>query len=98
MATFAELAGADMPEGKDALSYKEDLLGMPRKKKHDYVVIDKTIITRDGWKLTKKKDWLLFDLKRDPEERRNLAVSSPEPLARLRAIYDREVGSPRRDK
>ena len=45
-ATFADLAGVRMPEGKDAVS-KNMLLGKPGKLR-DYIVIDHTIITGDG--------------------------------------------------
>ena len=95
MATFADLAGVRMPAGKDAVSYKNMLLGKPGQLR-DYIVIDHTIITGDGWKLTRKNgQWLLFQISRDPEERNNLAEKQ---LERLQAIYKKEVGSPRKDR
>lgn len=98
MATFADLAGVRMPEGKDAVSYKNMLFGKPSKQR-DYVVVDHTVITGDGWKLTHKQGkWLLFQISRDPEERNNLAETRKEQLERLQAIYRKEVGSPRKDK
>jgi cerebroside-sulfatase len=98
MATFADLAGVRMPEGKDAVSYKNMLLGKPGKLR-DYIVIDHTIITGDGWKLTMKNgQWLLFQISRDPEERNNLAEKQPKQLERLQAIYKKEAGSPRKDR
>lgn len=71
------------------------LLGKPGQLR-DYIVIDHTIITGDGWKLTRKNgQWLLFQISRDPEERNNLAEKQ---LERLQAIYKKEVGSPRKDR
>lgn len=99
MAAFAELAGHPVPLGKDALSYAPILSGGNIAKRHEYVVVDHSIITHDGWKLThKKEEWLLFDLKNDPGERRNLAKEEPHHLKRMRDIYDQEVASPRKDK
>lgn len=98
MAAFADLAAIRMPEGKDAVSYKNILFGKPAKPR-DYIVVDHSIITGDGWKLTHKNgQWLLFQLARDPEERTNLAERQPSQLKKLQAIYSKEVGSPRRDK
>lgn len=97
MATFADLAGIRMPEGKDAVSYKNMLSGKPSQPR-GYVVVDHTIITGDGWKLTRRHDkWLLFHISKDPEERHNVAETQPERLKELQAIYNREAGSPRKD-
>ena len=99
MATFAELAGIPMPAGKDSVSYAPVLQGKPIKKEHQHVVIDHSVITRDGWKLTRKgNDWLLFNLTKDPGERRNLATEQPDKLRHMQDLYKREVGSPRQDK
>ena len=98
MATFADLAGVRMPEGKDAVSYKNILLGNSSKLR-DYVVVDHSIITGDGWKLTHKNGkWLLFRISRDPEERHNLAGTEKDQLERLQTIYRNEAGSPRKDR
>lgn len=98
MATFADLAGVRMPEGKDAVSYKNILFGKSPKPR-DYVVVDHSIITGDGWKLTNQQDkWLLFQIETDPEERHNLAETQAERLRQLQAISRKEVGSPRKDK
>ncbi len=97
MATMADFAGVRMPKGKDSVSYRPMLTGN-NKHEHDYIVVDHTIVTKDGWKLTHKGDWLLFNLAKDPEERHNLAASEPCQLERLRAIYREEVGSRRKDK
>ena len=87
-----------MPAGKDAVSYGKSLFGKQAAPR-SHVVVDRTIITGDGWKLTNQRGkWLLFQISADPEERRNLAESHTERLRQLQAIYRREVGSPRKDK
>lgn len=98
MAAFAEFAGVPMPAGKDAVSYGKSLFGKQAAPR-SHVVVDRTIITGDGWKLTNQRGkWLLFQISADPEERRNLAETHTERLQQLQAIYRREVGSPRKDK
>ena len=98
MAAFAELAGVPMPAGKDAVSYNNPLFGKQAAPR-SHIVVDRTIITGDGWKLTNQRGkWLLFQITADPEERHNLAEAQPERLRQLQAIYSREVGSPRKDK
>lgn len=92
MATFADLAGVRMPEGKDAVSYRNMLFGKPSGQR-GYVVVDHTVITGDGWKLTHKQNkWFLFQISTDPEERRNLAETRKDQLERLQAIYRKEAG------
>lgn len=98
MASFADLAGIRMPEGKDAVSYM-DILSGNSSRQRDYVVVDHTVITGDGWKLTQKQNKpYLFHIGRDPEERNNLAGTRKDQLEKLRAIYRKEVGSPRKDR
>ena len=98
MASFADLAGIRMPEGKDAVSYMDILSGNSARQR-DYVVVDHTVITGDGWKLTQKQNKpFLFHIGRDPEERNNLAGTRKDQLEKLRAIYRKEVGSPRKDR
>lgn len=98
MATFSDLAGVRMPEGKDAVSYKDILFGNFARQR-DYVVVDHTVITGDGWKLTQKRNKpFLFHIGRDPEERHNLAETRKGQLEKLQAIYRKEVGSPRKDR
>lgn len=98
MASFADLAGIPQPKGKDARSYKDILLEKATRSSHEYIIVDKAIITCDGWKLTNKKGWYLFHLAKDMEERNNLADANPEKLQELKKIYDKEVNSPRADK
>ena len=98
MASFADLAGVRMPEGKDAISYIDILSGNSARQR-DYVVVDHTVITGDGWKLTQKQNKpFLFQIGKDPEERHNLAETRKDQLEKLRAIYRKEVGSPRKDR
>lgn len=99
MATFAELARLPVPQGKDGLSYAPALFGKSMPQKHKYIVVDHTIITQEGWKLTHKNDkWLLFNLNVDPGERQNLSEERPDILKQMQDIYKKEVASPRKDK
>lgn len=98
MAAFADLAGIALPEGKDAVSYAP-LLDGGSLVSRPYVVVNKMVVAQDGWKLIREKGKdLLFDLNADPGERRDLSAEKPEELARLRTVFSKEVGSPRRDK
>lgn len=98
MAAFADLAGVRMPEGKDAVSYTDILFGNTTSQR-DYVIVDHTVITGDGWKLTQKRNKpFLFQTGKDPEERHNLAETRKDQLEKLQAIYRKEVGSPRKDR
>ncbi len=99
MATFAEIAGIPLPAGKDAVSYLPALMGKAPGNQTRHVVVDHSVIAHDGWKLTRKgKDWLLFNLAADPGERHNLISAQPDKFNSMKALYDKEVGSPRNDK
>ena len=64
-----------------------------------YVVVDHTVITGYGWKLTQKQNKpFLFHIGRDPGERNNLGGTRKDQLEKLWAIYRKEVGSPRKDR
>ncbi len=87
MATFAELAGVGMPEGKDSVSYKNMLFGKPSSQR-DYVVVDHTVITGTaGSSRTSRTSGSFFQISSDPEERHNLAETRKDQLERLQAIY-----------
>lgn len=96
MPTFAEVMGGTIPDGKDGVSFLPTLLGK-KQKAHDYIIVNNAVITKD-WKLVKhKKELLLFNLKKDPGERTDLATKCPEKLKELKLILDRELGSQRKD-
>ena len=94
MASFADLAGVRMPEGKDAVSYIEILSGNSARQR-DYVVVDHTVITGDGWKLTQKQNKpFLFQIGKDPEERHNLAETRKDQLEKLGPFTGRKWAAP----
>lgn len=98
MPTFAELAGARMPAGKDGVSFAPTLLGENQGQRPSPIVIDKAVIAPDGWKLVRDKGaFLLFDTAKDPGERTDRAADEPGKVAGLKTVFQKEVGSPRRD-
>ncbi len=104
-ATAATVAGKPLParcEGKNLLPY---LLGEERGDAHEFLYwhnADPTDVAhrrlsavrwRD-WRLVKYPDgWRLFDLKKDPEERENLAGAHGNAVDRMRASYDAWVAT-----
>lgn len=109
MGTLADLTGGKLPEGKDSVSYVQTLIGGPQEKEHEYVVVNNqfgtmgraALITREGWKLVEidrtKNSFQLYDLRKDNEERHDVAKSHPEITERLRKTLLKELGSPRPD-
>ncbi|MDF1823642.1 MAG: arylsulfatase [Verrucomicrobiales bacterium] len=109
MATLAELVGGVTPRGKDSISYLPTLLSQAQEASHDYLVINNLnkrmgsacLISNEGWKLVEidsgKDHYQLYDLRRDNEERHDLASDAPEKVNRLKNILKAELNSPRRD-
>ncbi|MEI6891971.1 MAG: arylsulfatase [Pontiella sp.] len=109
MATLADIIGAQMPKGKDSLSFLPTLLSQPQINEHDYVIVNNhfsrmgrsALIAKDGFKLVeidrKTNAFQLYNLQEDNEERYNLADQYPERVLQLREILLRELNSPRPD-
>lgn len=96
MPTLAEVMGVKVPEGKDGQSFLPTLMGKPQSDR-GYIVVNQAVIS-DGWKLVSEKgQFLLFNLRKDPGERDEVAAEFPEKVAELKAIFKKEVGSKRRD-
>jgi len=96
MPTIADITGSEMPAGKDGISFLPVLLGKHRNQ-HKYIIVDNAVL-KDGWKLVKfKNSFLLFNLKKDPGERKNVAAGFPEKLKVMKDIYNQEVGARRSD-
>ncbi len=109
LATLAQLAGVNVPEGKDSISYLPTLLGKPQAEAHEYVIINNrfnrmarsSLIGDDGWKLVEvDKDsdqFQLYNLNEDNEERHDLSAQYPEKVMLLKETLIRELDSERPD-
>jgi len=96
MPTIADIVGGEMPAGKDGISFLPILLGK-HGSSHKYIIVDNAVLKED-WKLVKfKNKFLLFNLENDPGERKDVAADFPEKLKGMKDIYNREVGSMRKD-
>jgi arylsulfatase A len=109
MATLADVIGAEVPTGKDSLSYLPTLLSEPTQKEHDFVIVNNhfkqmgvtALIAKDGFKLVeidrKKDQFQLYNINEDNEERYDLAAQYPERVAQLKKILLSELESDRPD-
>ncbi len=109
MATLAELGGTGVPMGKDSISYLPTLLGKAQSQLHDYIIVNNgynqmgktALISKEGWKLIeidRRKDaFQLYDVKKDNEERFDVAAEHPEKVLNLKTILLRELDSARPD-
>lgn len=99
MATFADLAGCDVPEGTDGISFAPTLTGRPQKEKHEFLYWEyieqggqQAIRTgnlkayRKGLLEDSSSPWELYDLEKDPGEKHDLSRSMPETVARIDSI------------
>ena len=107
MATAADLAGVEPPEGLDSVSFLPTLLGEPEKQKeHEYLYWEfyergsKQAVRAGKWKavrmpmLSGKTE--LYDLSTDLGEESNVAGEHPDVVAKLEAaMADAHVPSPR---
>ena len=97
MPTFAELAGADVPEDIDGISFLPTLLDETHKQKeHDYLYWEfhehggKQAVRKGKWKAIRievRKDpnspLELYDLQTDPQEKSNIASQHPDIVRRM---------------
>ncbi|MDB4345849.1 arylsulfatase [bacterium] len=109
MATMGDVIGAEVPEGKDSISYLPTLLAQPQVESQDYIIINNrfdrmgrtAMIGKDGWKLVEvdreEDHFQLYNIKEDFEERHNLEAKYPERVAALKKILLSELESPRPD-
>lgn len=104
--TFLTLAGAEslVPEAIDGISFLPDLLDKPQvQKKHDYLYFElheqggKQAVIKGDWKairLEVDKDpngqLLLYNIKNDPGETKDLAASYPRMIQQMEAIMSKE--------
>jgi len=89
--TFAEIAGIEIPEKTDGISFLPEILGSDTQKDHDYLYWEfyemngRLAVLKDDWKLirydVKSADKItmeLYNLKEDPKEQNNLAEKFPD--------------------
>ena len=95
MATFGQLADAKLPANLDSLSLVPTLLGHSGQKTHDYLYWEfhelgfHQAIRLGDWKairLGTKQPVQLYDVKADPGETNNVAVSHPDVVAKIERI------------
>ncbi len=98
--TFCELAGTDLPQNLDGISFLPTLLGKPQKQ-HDYLYWEffegggKRAVRIGKWKAVqnhvnrKGQDAPIeiYDLENDRSETSNLAAQSSELITRVRRIF-----------
>ena len=92
MPTLSELAGAKSPP-TDGLSFLPTLMSQPDQPQHAHLYweFNGQVAVRQGkWKAyrTPKKDWQLYDLSVDIEEKNNVAAEHSEVLQDLITLAD----------
>lgn len=94
MATFAELAGAKIPDHLDSISIVPTLLGQSGQKVHDYLYwefyergVSQALLLDGHWKGIRLKSpnapMQLYDLNTDLGEKHDVAKGHPEIVARI---------------
>jgi arylsulfatase A-like enzyme len=91
MATFAEMAGVDVPGPTDGISMLPTLLGKGEQEEHEYLYweLGKKFGVRMGkWKavIGKRGAFELFDLSKDLGEENDIASRHPGIVKKIRAI------------
>jgi arylsulfatase A-like enzyme len=103
MPTFAEIAGLEIPEGIDGISFLPALTGHGEQETHDHLYWEfhaqggKQAVRQGKWKLI-RLNYLnsdettveLYNLDEDISETTNIAADHPEKVQELMAIMDSE--------
>ena len=92
MPTLAELLGAELPSGKDGLSFLPTLLGQTDKQEpHPFIIyaswLGPALVTADNWKLryiNSEASFQLYDLNQDYREENDVAPAYPEIVEQLK--------------
>jgi arylsulfatase A len=103
MPTIAEIAGAELTEPTDGISFLPEILGKNGQKKHEYLYWEfheqggKIAVRAGNWKgirlnVDKAPDGAieLYDLTKDIGETNNIAASNPDIVIKIEAIMKRE--------
>jgi len=99
--TFCEIAGIEVPEGADGISFLPELTGKEQRK-HDFLYWEfpesggQQAVIVGNYKAMRKNmhkgnlEFELYDLSTDKEETNNIAAQFPEILEQVKAIINRE--------
>ena len=92
--TVAEITGANAPKDIDGISIIPELIGAKpagrKQEKHEYLYWEyrtQTAVRMGDWKLIRTKadrDWELYDLSKDIEEKVDIADEHPDILAKMK--------------
>ena len=91
MPTLADFIGAEMPQGKDGVSFLPTLLERHEdQQSHEWVIyasrLGPALVTADGWKLryiNKTNSFQLYHLPHDYREENDISTDHPDLVARL---------------
>lgn len=99
--TVTDLIGAKNPENTDGISYLPTLLGKDGQKEHEYMYWEfhekngRVALRKGDWKLVRYNVCVanettteLYNLKKDPSEKDNLAAQYPEKVEELMGLLD----------
>ena len=100
MPTFCELAGVEIPEACDGISFLPTLEGLDSQQEaHPYLYFEfyeqggKQSVLKDNWKAVKldvrtgnPKPMELYNLAQDPSEEHNIAAGHPEIVAMMDSL------------
>jgi arylsulfatase A len=99
--TFAELAGIEVSEQLDGISFLNTLTGNGKQRKHDYLYWEfhelggRQAVRQNNWKAIRlqaathtPKSIELYDLSKDPEETNNVAAQYPEQVKKMKALME----------
>jgi arylsulfatase A-like enzyme len=101
MATAAEIAETEVPIKSDGISILPTLLGKPQKIKHDFIYFEiyegpfqQSVRVGDwkGYRRGLKDPVELYDLSKDPSEKRNIAEQHPDIAQNLTGILGNQHG------
>ncbi|MCB1121311.1 MAG: DUF4976 domain-containing protein, partial [Verrucomicrobiae bacterium] len=104
-ATMAAVSGKPLPERCEGTNLLPYLKGEKRGDAHEYIFwhnADPTdaprrnlyVVRWKDWRLVKSpKGWHLYDLKKDPKEKKDLADKHPDVVANMRENYDAFVAT-----
>jgi len=102
MPTLCEIAGMEVPENIDGLSFKKAMLGQKEQLKHEHLYWEfpeyggQRAVRMGKWKAIQKEMHKgnttieLYDLETDIREEHNVASQHPEIMEQITAIFEKE--------